>query len=227
MIRKTYEKCNIFIVLNESAEKNLKQIVPDKQVAVIENYGVLETAAIHNYKNRSENIVLFLGFVTEKKGCFDMPRISEIVLRDVPDAQFVLGGVGELEKLGKLVSMNHFKFLGWIEGEKKKEWLERAKVFFLPSYSEAMPMSILEAMGCGLPVVASNVGGIPSIVRNNINGFTFIPGDVEGMAAAIIEILKNSKLASKLSENSAKIIAEEYSLKSHIDAVEKLYEAQA
>lgn len=163
----------------------------------------------------------------KKKGCFDMPRISEMVLREVPDAQFVLGGVGELEKLGKLVSVNHFKFLGWIEGEKKKEWLERAKVFFLPSYSEAMPMSILEAMGYGLPVVASNVGGIPSIVRNNINGFTFIPGDVEGMAAAIIEILKNSKLANKLSENSAKIIAEEYSLKSHIDAVEKLYEAQA
>lgn len=104
---------------------------------------------------------------------------------------------------------------------------KRAKVFFLPSYSEAMPMSILEAMGYGLPVVASNVGGIPSIVRNNINGFTFIPGDVEGMAAAIIEILKNSKLANKLSENSAKIIAEEYSLKSHIDAVEKLYEVQA
>lgn len=227
MVQKTHEKCNIFIVLNESAEKNLKQIVPDKQVAVIENYGILETSAIHNYKNRNENIVLFLGFVTEKKGCFDMPRISEMVLREVPDAQFVLGGVGELEKLGKLVSVNHFKFLGWIEGEKKKEWLERAKVFFLPSYSEAMPMSILEAMGYGLPVVASNVGGIPSIVRNNINGFTFIPGDVEGMAAAIIEILKNSKLANKLSENSAKIIAEEYSLKSHIDAVEKLYEAQA
>lgn len=142
-----------------------------------------------------------------------MPRISEIVLQEVPDAQFVLGGVGELEKLEKLVNMNHFKFLGWIEGEEKKEWLERAKVFFLPSYSEAMPMSILEAMGYGLPVVASNVGGIPSIVRNNINGFTFIPGDVEGMAAAIIEILKNSKLANKLSENSAKIIAEEYSLK--------------
>ena len=54
-----------------------------------------------------------------------------------------------------------------------------------------------------------------------------LPGDVEGMAAAIIEILKNSKLANKLSENSAKIIAEEYSLKSHIDAVEKLYEVQA
>lgn len=100
-------------------------------------------------------------------------------------------------------------------------------MFFLPSYSEAMPMSILEAMECGLPIVASNVGGIPSIVRNNINGFTFIPGDVEGMAAAIIKILKNSNLANKLSENSARIIAEEYSLKSHIDAVEKLYDAQA
>lgn len=39
-----------------------------------------------------------------------MPRISEIVLQEVPDAQFVLGGVGELEKLEKLVNMNHFKF---------------------------------------------------------------------------------------------------------------------
>lgn len=120
MIQKTYEKCNIFIVLNESAKENLKRIVPDKQVAVIENYGILETSAMHSYKNRNENVVLFLGFVTEKKGCFDMPRISEMVLREVPDAQFVLGGVGELEKLEKLVNMNHFKFLGWIEGEKKR-----------------------------------------------------------------------------------------------------------
>ncbi len=131
MVQKTYEKCNIFIVLNESAEKNLKQIVPDKQVVVIENYGILETSAIHNYKNRNENVVLFLGFVTEKKGCFDMPRISEIVLQEVPDAQFVLGGVGELEKLEKLVNMNHFKFLGWIEGEEKKGMARESKgVFF-------------------------------------------------------------------------------------------------
>ena len=62
--------------MNESAEKNLKQIVPDKQVAVIENYGILETSAIHNYKNRNENIVLFLGFVTEKKGVSICPEFQ-------------------------------------------------------------------------------------------------------------------------------------------------------
>ena len=46
-----------------------------------------------------------------------MPRISEIVLREVADAQFILGGVGELEKLGKLVNINHFKFLGFFKSE--------------------------------------------------------------------------------------------------------------
>lgn len=58
-----------------------------------------------------------------------MPRISEIVLQEVPDAQFVLGGVGELEKLEKLVNMNHFKFLGWIEGEEKGMARESKGVF--------------------------------------------------------------------------------------------------
>ena len=223
VIKTTYEKCDLFIVLNKSAESNLKKIVPNKPIEIIENYGILEKKSVQNYMNKKENIILFLGFVTQKKGCFDIPKISEIVLREVPDAQFVLGGVGETEKLGKMVNMDHFKFLGWIGGEKKKEWLGKAKLFFLPSYFEAMPMSILEAMGYGLPIVATNVGGIPSIVRDGINGFSFLPGDVEGMANAIVKILKNSELANKLSENSAEIIANEYSLDKHIKRIEELY----
>lgn len=230
-IEKIYNKCIKTIALSEEWKKNLAEIVPEQTIRVVENYGVLREDLIKDKFTKPNNkLILFLGFICERKGCFDIPAIVDQVCRKIPDARFILGGSGEIEKVKQKLSAKYkdnVVFPGWIRNEQKKQYLREADIFLLPSYNEGMPMAILDAMGCGLPIVSTDVGGIPSIVRNNINGFTFIPGDVEGMAAAIIEILKNSKLANKLSENSAKIIAEEYSLKSHIDAVEKLYEVQA
>ena len=67
------------------------------------------------------------------------------------------------------------QYTGWVVDDEKKELLENANLFFLPSYNEGMPMAILDAMGYALPIVSTNVGGISKIVKNDYNGYIFNP----------------------------------------------------
>ena len=77
------------------------------------------------------------------------------------------------------------------EGKEKDRLLRESDIFFLPSYNEGMPMSILDAMGYGLPIVSTDVGGIPKIVHNGENGHVCEPGDVQTFSNALMNILMN------------------------------------
>jgi glycosyltransferase involved in cell wall biosynthesis len=102
--------------------------------------------------------------------------------------------------------------------------LHRAAVFFLPSYTEAMPMSILEAMGYGLPVVSTNVGGIPQLVQQEENGYLCQPGDVQSFADALIRLLQDPQLREEMGKRSLDIVQTGFSLKAHTDGIERVYE---
>ena len=115
-----------------------------------------------------------------------------------------------------------FRFTGWVKGDQKQKLLETSDLFFLPSYTEAMPMSILEAMGYALPIVASNVGGIPQLVKNGVNGFMANPGDKEQFADEILSLLQDTGLCYQMSEASINI-AGKYSLEKHIEKISILY----
>lgn len=226
IISNIYNRCAAIIALSETAKVQLSRIT-NSPITVIENYGVLKEDEIKKRKLKSNNnIVLFLGFITEKKGCFDIPHVIKKVVEKIPDVKFVLAGVGEIEKVKKIMPLNeeeNIVFPGWITGEEKSKLLSEADVFFLPSYSEGMPMSILDAMGYGLPIVASNVGGIPNLVLNEENGFIFQPGDINGFADSIILVLRNDDLRNKMIDCSAQIIREKYSQNIHIEKIKNIY----
>ena len=101
------------------------------------------------------------------------------------------------DKIKKLIDekgiSDNVEFPGWVRGDTKDKLLRKADVFFLPSYNEGMPMSVLDAMGYGLPVVSTNVGGIPKIVHDGENGYCCDPGDVNRFAKGITEILLDRK----------------------------------
>ena len=101
--------------------------------------------------------------------------------------------------------------------------LREADIFFLPSYNEGMPMSILEAMGYGLPIVSTNVGGISKVVHNGENGYYFNPGDYENFGEVICELLVDSDKYLDMSKKSFQIVYESYSLESHIKKLEAVY----
>lgn len=231
-VRKAYNKCAVLIALSEEWKERLSQIVPAEKIKIIENYSILHKDALdERLKRKSNNTVLFLGEIGKRKGCYDIPKVVREVVNAVPTIQFVLGGAGSTEDektVTKLIKdkgvADYIKFPGWVRGTEKDNLLRDADVFFLPSYNEGMPMSVLDAMGYGLPIVSTNVGGIPKIVHNGENGFCCEAGDVEAMSMGIIKILESRETLESMSKESFRIVNDDYSLDNHLKLIEKVYE---
>ncbi len=96
-------------------------------------------------------------------------------------------------------------------------------VAVLPSHFEGMGRVLLEAMAMEKPVVASRVGGIPDLVQHGINGLLVTPGDVEGLAEALMKALNDKGLAEKMGKAGRKMISEKFSADHMVRSIEKLY----
>ena len=231
-IKKVYNKCSLLIALSDEWKVRLSQIVPNEKITIIENYSTLhEDALKQRLKRECNNTVLFLGELGKRKGCYDIPDVIQRVKQSVPDVKFILAGAGSevdenaIKQLiyDKDVKKNTF-FPGWVRGKEKDALLRDADVFFLPSYNEGMPMAVLDAMGYGLPVVSTNVGGIPKIVHDGENGACCTPGDVEKFANIIIELLLNKRIRESAENASWKIVKDGYSLQVHLKLLTEVYE---
>jgi glycosyltransferase involved in cell wall biosynthesis len=135
--------------------------------------------------------VVFLGLISEAKGIADLARAWPDVAAAVPHARLVLAGTGDVDRLRRLFAAHGdaVQFPGWISGADKDALLRRAWVFALPSHFEALPMSILESMAAGVPVVATRIGGVPLAVRDGETGVLIEPGDIGALRDALIALL--------------------------------------
>jgi glycosyltransferase involved in cell wall biosynthesis len=104
------------------------------------------------------------------------------------------------------------------------EWLRAMDIFVLPSLSEALSNALMEAMACGCPVVASNVGGNPELVRNGETGLLFKPGDVERLAVALQVLVENQSLRERLADAGAKFVQERFSIRASAERMGEIYE---
>lgn len=142
---------------------------------------------------------LFLGKIAQNKGIYDLLKALSKVKED-----FILdiGGSGEVQELKQQIQNFHLservKFHGWVTGAEKESLLQSASVFVLPSYWEGVPVSILEAMMHRIPVITTNVGGIPSIVEDGKNGILINPGDIQSLTSAIEKFLNNPELREEM-----------------------------
>jgi glycosyltransferase involved in cell wall biosynthesis len=152
--------------------------------------------------DKKEPRILFLGILDPKKGFTDLMRAIPAVLAIVPTASFVFAGDGDVESARLLASELNISasvtFLGFVHGERKVRQLQCAAVLCLPSYDEGMPMALLEGMSYGIPVVATPVGGIPDLICSGENGLLVSPGDIDGLARAIVSLLTNPALSASI-----------------------------
>lgn len=150
-----------------------------------------------------------LANITKEKGYFDLITLSRKLTKLEIKHKFIYAGVDKLNGAFNLAVTENkledsFEFLGYIED--KTSFFENIDLFLLPSYLEGMPTVILEAMSFGKPVVASNVGGIPELITNNVNGLLCKPGDIDCFSKSIISITKDK--ASGFNRENKKILLE-------------------
>ena len=141
--------------------------------------------------------------------------IEAVLVGDGPERAAVEDEIGRLG-LGSAV-----RLLG--ERTDVAELLATADVFVLSTHSEGLPLSVLEAMAAGLPVVASNVGGIPELVADGVSGLLVPPGDPDALAEAIERLLENPRLSQQLGLAGRRRVLENFDLEAVREAHLALY----
>jgi glycosyltransferase involved in cell wall biosynthesis len=153
-----------------------------------------------------------------RKGVFDILKAVPLVQKHCSDVKFYLAGqedrLGEQSRIDRACAETKLngavQFLGLVSGQAKLDLFLRASVFVLPSYGENLPYALLEAMGAGLPVVATPVGAIPELVEDGRNGFLIPPGDYQALAARIVRLLEDASLRAAMSRANVERIRASY-----------------
>lgn len=178
--------------------------------------------------DHSEQIVLTLGRLGKTKGTYDILRAVPLVLETSPHAVFWLGGDGDLDQVKSILSSapwgHHVRLLGWVTGEEKDRVLSSATVFLLPSYSEGLPLAVLEAMTYGLPVISTPVGGIPDVIVDGKTGLLVNPGDVQAISDRISLLLCNPDLCQTLGTNARQLVEDKFQVDVIVQQLYSLYD---
>ena len=158
------------------------------------------------------------------KGISTLIDSMKIVLKK-EDAHFIFAGDSRIKKSRlkkKLegISEENYTFMGYVDYEKIEHLYNKVDLFVLPSLTESCPLNILEAMACQLPVVATDVGGIPEIIREGVEGLLVKPGNAEDLAEKISYMIENKKEAEYMALEGRKKVEKRFN--SHIMAEKTL-----
>ncbi len=222
------QQADRFIVLSESWKTYyLTRCGLDPARMIVLPNPVEIPAGIPDRSNSSTVHFVFLGRIGQRKGAFDLLQaFADLPADCLHRAQLTLAGDGELEQAQRLTEkLNlkpYVKLPGWIDLEQRNQLLRDANVFILPSYSEGLPMAMLEAMAWGLPVVSTPVGGIPELIDSGETGYLAHPGDTEAISEAAISLIKNDALRLAMGHR-ARARVEPLDLTLYCDKLTKIY----
>lgn len=180
--------------------------------------------ADYAFNNEKINII-HIGSFKEQKNHIGLLRSFKIVCDQFPNTNLRLIGTGELEEqirncVRTLKLENNVEFLGLKANV--FSFLNSADIFVFPSLWEGMPISLIEAMATGLPIVATGVGGIPDMIENNISGL-IVDVNNENISEALIKLINSAELRERLG-GKARIAAESFSSNKMASEYADLYE---
>jgi glycosyltransferase involved in cell wall biosynthesis len=168
-----------------------------------------------------------VGRLNSQKNFSLFLNIAAALALEFPEARFLLAGEGPeesmlREKANALGISDRVVFAGYVADTRRV--YVAADVLLMPSRFEGLPMTLLEAMAMGLPVVASKLDGIAEVIADGEEGFLVESGDAASFAARISRLLGNPALASELSTNARHKIESRFSVERMTSAVEEIYE---
>lgn len=213
-----FKKADKIIVLCKDWETKLNDAYQLNTIIKIENpIDLVDKETSIKVNDNSANFVIsFVGFLIESKGIKDLLEAGlRLKKQSKINVHFKIAGKGELENyILRFIQKNNLsdmiEYIGWVSGDSKRELYYNSNLFLLPSYKEGMPISILEAMSLGLPVISTNIAGIPDVIKQNRNGFLFTPGDIDELVRLINFCYDNQEKLSEIRLNNIEDI-EKYS----------------
>lgn len=148
------------------------------------------------------------------------------IQKKFPEAQLTIAGFGtEEKKLKKLVAnlqLKNVNFVGKVANDEMPKLYDEADIYLNSSIVDNMPLSLIEAFSAGIPIVSSNAGGIPYIVKNGKTGLLVEKNDCQELANEAVKLLQNGDLARKIISQAKKEV-EKYSTEKVVESWRKLF----
>jgi len=235
--RKYKKNVNAIIAISEGVKKVLVEGGVDPRCIVVIPSGVdfspYDKASSSDYLRRElsfapdDYLVGIVAHLTDHKGHEYLIRATKILKEHSPKIKVIIVGKGPLRMdLNRQARESRVEdivfFLGFREDI--PQILSSLDLFVLSSYLEGLGSSILDAMACRLPVVATKVGGIPEVVIHGETGILVPPRNPQAIARAILKLYNNRNLASRLGQRGYQVVHQKYSSEAMAERIVRLYE---
>lgn len=207
-----------------------KYIKKEKEIYVIP-FGVdLKKFRPEKYKKKRDKTVkiYITKLLRPKYGIDILIKAFSYLCKELNNIELHIIGEGplkeELINLTKSLSIDSkVKFWGYIKHSELPEIISQMDIFVMPSISESFGVAAIEASAMKIPVVASNIGGVPEVVIHNKTGFLFKPGDIKELEKYLKILITNKELREKMGIEGRKFVLDKYNWEKNVDEMEKLY----
>jgi len=206
--------CKLVVAPSISIKKELIENGCDTPVEIVSNGIDLNFYKPNLVLHKKHTIpqILYVGRIDQDKNLSTFIKSIPLIL-DKTQAQFIFVGQGDLRKefieyFNKTSYNNYVTFVDSVKPNSIEllSFYQSADVFVMPSCIETQSLATMEAMACGLPIVAANSGALPELVKNNKNGFLIPPYNISAFAHAIIKLAKNPQKRADFAKNSLQFI---------------------
>jgi glycosyltransferase involved in cell wall biosynthesis len=230
--KKLFQASDLIMTVSDSVAQELKEEyhLTQDQIFVVGN-GVNESFFYPKEQNAENDnkYILFSGRIEREKGLFDLVESGRYILSNRFDISFVIAGNGrDLNRLKRKVHSlgleKKFKFLGQVSKENLVKLYQDAALFVFPSYHEGLPTALLEAMSCGIPIVATDVRGNRDLISNRKNGILVPPRNPKKLAEAISLLIGDRPLSKTYGRNARLSIEQNFTWNEVSNKVLKCYE---
>jgi colanic acid/amylovoran biosynthesis glycosyltransferase len=236
--RQMLDAVKLVLVRSDSLRRALIHLGCDERKIEIQRTGIpLEEFPFHErdfVAAATEWRFVQAGRLIEKKGLPVTLRAFAVFRRQYPNAKLTIAGegplLGQLQELTRELNIDgRVSFTGFISQEQLREIYYASHIFLHPSQmghdgnQEGIPNSMLEAMASGLPVFATQHGGIPEAIENSVSGVLVPEHDHEKLAAALLDAAKDAGLLSRIARNGAEIVRRNFDLRAQAQRLEEIY----
>ena len=195
----------------------------------LEKFNTLRKSKMHSTKiaESDDKVILFVGRLHPIKGLAYLIKAMKIIHQRYPKSRLLIVGDGdERDNLNMIVKNSNLNecvtFIGKVPNKSIPEYMALADILVLPSLSEGFPVVILEAMACGLPIVATKIRGNQEIIKDWDNGFLVEPRNSENITEKVLLLLKDDQLRRIIAGKNIEV-AKRYSWESVARRVEEIY----
>ena len=191
-----------------------------------------DITVIHNFVNETEktdytlgDCAFYFGRLSREKGILNLVE----AINNIPGARLIIAGDGpERENIQAYIKEhkleNRITLLGYLNQNDIRENIRKCRFVTVPSiWYENCPYSILETMEIGKPIIGSKIGGIPELIQDGINGFTYEHNDVTKLTNILMKLFGNDETVKQFSKNSKQIFIQKYSAEAYYNKLMTVY----